>query len=262
MSFEEARDIILEEYRQEAQERQFIEKADRLVDLIYEDPTTLNSAAEILGLEVQEAGPFGRAGGDGIAANPRVVNAAFSDLVLQQGAVSDPVDLGENHIIMLRVKQYLPEDLLPLSEVRESVAASVRHERAMQKASDRANGLLQALEGGADIATAAEAAGLEVQSLEAVKRNSGALPADLMAQVFQLQPPQGDTRRTAVLSASDGYAVVWLEQVVDGEVSDADLESVNNYRARIANATANTETIGFLRMLRQQSEIEIFEDRL
>ena len=239
MSFEEARDIILEEYVKETQERKFIEQADRLVDLIYEDPTTLNSAAEVLGLQVQEAGPFGRAGGEGIAANPRVVAAAFSDLVLQQGAVSDPVDLGENHIVMLRVKQYLPEDLMPLSEVRDRVIASVRHERAMEKASARANGVM-----------------------EGVRRNSSELPSDLLTQVFRLGPPEGDAPRLAVLPLSDGYAVVQLEQVTDGDVAKLDLETVRNYRARIANAAANTETIGFIQMLRKQSEIEVFEDRL
>jgi len=262
MSFEEARGIVLDEYTKEMQERKFIEQADRLVDLIYEDPTTLNSAAEVLGLQVQEAGPFGRAGGEGIAANPRVVAAAFSDLVLQQGAVSDPVDLGDNHIVMLRLKQYLPEDLMPLSEVRDRVIASVRHERAMEKASGRANALLQQLQGGAEIAEAAATDQLEVRLMEGMRRTSSELPADLLTQVFKLAPPEGDTPRLAVLPLSNGYAVVQLQQVVDGDVSKLDLETVRNYRARIANASANTETIGFIQMLRKQSEIEVFEDRL
>jgi len=262
MSFEEAREIVLEEYRKEQQERRFIEQADRLVDLIYEDPTTLSSAAEVMGLEVQQAGPFGRDGGEGIASNQRVVDAAFSDLVLQQGAVSDPVDLGENHIVMLRVKEYLPEDLLPLSTVRDRVVASIRQERAMREASERANQILQQLQDGADMASVAESEGLELQDLEGVKRNARELPADLLVQVFQMQPPDGDTPRSAVLPMSDGYAVVQLEQVVDGDVSKIDVDQVRNYRTRIANATSNTETIGFLRMLRQQSEIEVFEDRL
>ncbi len=62
MTFTEAREILLDEYQAEADERRFLEQADRLVDIIYEDPTTLNAAAEDLGLEVQEDGPFGAAG--------------------------------------------------------------------------------------------------------------------------------------------------------------------------------------------------------
>ncbi len=262
MSFAEARDTLLTEYRTEQQERKFLEQADRLVDLIYEDPTTLNAAAEVLGLEVHEAGPFGRAGGDGIAGNPAVVNAAFSDLVLQQGGVSDPVDLGENHIVMLRIKQHMPEDMLPLAEVRDSVIASVRREHAMQQAAERADGILRQLEGGSDIAATAQAQSLEVLTLEAVRRDNKELPAELLAETFLLQAPENEAPRTAVVPMTNGYAVVQLEKVVDGVVPDDDPAKVQNYRRRIANASANSEALGFLRMLRKQSQIEVFEDRL
>ena len=262
MTFEEARDIVLEEYRSESRERKFIEQADRLVDLIYEDPTTLNSAAEVLGLGVQEAGPFSRAGGDGIAANPAVVNAAFSDLVLQQGAVSDPVNLGENHLVVIRLKQHLPETLLPLDEVRNDVIASVLHERAMQKASGQADEIFQQLQNGADMTATAQAHGLELQALESVQRDNTQLPSALITQVFQMPAPQGEAPRNAIVPLANGYAVVQLERVVDGDVSAIDLEKVKNYRRRIANATANAEALGFLRNLRQQSEIEVHEDRL
>ncbi len=262
MTFEEARDTILEEYRTDTQEKKFIEQADRLVDLIYEDPTTLNSAAEVLGLKVQEAGPFGRAGGEGIAANPAVVNAAFSDLVLRQGAVSDPVDLGENHIVVVRLKQHIPENVKPLAEVRDSVIESIRHERALQQASDRANEILKQLQDGQDMAATAAANALEPLAFEAVLRKDPQVPADLLAQVFKMQPPEADQPRTEIVPVDSGFAVVQLEQVTDGDVEKIDLEKVKNYRRRIANATGNAEALGFLRMLRQQAEIEVFEDRL
>ena len=40
------------------------------------------------------AAPTAKAAETGIAANPNVVSAAFSDLVLGQRSVSDPIDLG------------------------------------------------------------------------------------------------------------------------------------------------------------------------
>jgi len=262
MSFEEARDILVEEYNAENQERKFLEQADRLVDLIYEDPTTLNAAAEELDLEVQEAGPFGRSGGDGIAANADVVNAAFSDLVLAQGAVSDPVDLGENHIVMLRIKEHFPEALKPLSEVRDEVIASVERDKAMKAAAERAEGLLAQLEAGVDILTLAEDEAVELIEMDETLRTTPAVPADLRAQVFLMPAPEGDSPRLGVVALDNGYAVVQLTAVVDGEVSEDDLIRQENYRRRIANSTANSEALGFLRMLREQSEVEVYEDRL
>ena len=261
MTFEEARDTLLAEYRSEVQEKKYLEQADRLVDLIYEDPTTLSAAAETLGLEIHEAGPFGRAGGEGIAANQAVVNAAFSDLVLQQQSVSDPIDLGDNHMVMIKLKKHIPESVKPLDEVRDSVIASIERERAMKQASQRAQSLVDRFQDGADVAAIAKEQSLELVESETAQRDSKEIPDDLRSRIFKLRPPEDDKPRNEVVPLNDGYAAVQLSKVIDGDISEEDLEKVKNYRRRIANATANAEAVGFLRMLRSQSEIEVFEDK-
>ena len=46
-----------------------------------------------LNLPVQTLGPFARDAGDGIAATPAVQRAAFSDTLIQDGTVSDPIEI-------------------------------------------------------------------------------------------------------------------------------------------------------------------------
>ncbi len=262
MTFEEARETLLGEVLKETQERKYLELADRLVDLIYEDPTTLSSAAEQLGLKVQVAGPFGRAGGEGVAANPAVVAAAFSDLVLEQASVSDPVELGENHMVVVRLKEHKPEALLPLDEVRDTVIAGVQHDQAMQLAAERAEAIKVQVEGGADPLTLAEEGKVELIEADSVLRSGKDQPADLLAQVFRMARPSGDAPSIATVPLANGYAVVVLASVTDGKLKEDDLISQQNYKRRIANATANAEAFGFLRLLRKQSKIEVYEDRL
>lgn len=262
MTFTEARDILAAEYRAEADEVRFIEQADRLIDIIYEDPTTLSAAAEELGLEVQQAGPFGRLGGEGIAANPDVVSAAFSDLVLGQRSVSDPVDLGENHIVLVHLKEHLPEALMPLEDVRDRVVESIRRQRALDAALATAQELLAALQAGEDMQSLAEARELELVEAEAATRSSGELDATLREQLFLMEAPAEGGSVTQVLELDDGYAVVLLERVTDGTLGEEDALRKAGYQRRIANASASAESMGFLRMLRAQSTIEIYEDRL
>lgn len=262
MSFEEARETLQQEYIAEQQDRQFLEQADRLVDLIYEDPTTLTAAAEELGLEIKQLGPFGRGDGEGLAANTAVIDAAFSDLVLTQASVSDPVDIGENHMLMLKLKEYLPEAVKPFEQVRAEVLAAVQKDKAMQIASAQADALLARLQAGEEIAALAEETGIELLTAEDARRQGSPYPAELVTQVFRMLPPEADTRRFEVLPLADAYAVVSLSAVKDGELAEDDLIRQQNYRRRIANATANAEAFGFIRMLRSQSEIEVFEDRL
>lgn len=262
MSFEEARETLLQEYVTEQQDRQFLEQADRLVDIIYEDPTTLTSAAEALGLEIKQLGPFSRTDGEGLAANSAVVDTAFSDLVLTQASASDPVDIGENHMVVLKLKEYLPEAVKPFEEVREEVQATVKFDLAMRAAEQQAQALLVRLQAGEDLAALAEESGLELLHAEDARRMGSPYPAELVARVFRMSLPEEGASRQELLDLSDGYAVVDLLSVTDGELKDDDLIRQQNYRRRIANGTANAETYGFLRSLRSKSEIEIFEDKL
>jgi peptidyl-prolyl cis-trans isomerase D len=262
MSYTEAREILLTEYQAEADERRFLEQADRMIDIIYEDPTTLETAALDLGLEVQEAGPFGRAGGDGIGANPEVVKAAFSDIVLHQSAVSDPVDLGENHLAMILLKEHLPESVRPLEEVRDQVVAGIHAERAREAARARAEVLLAQVSADSDMAVLAEQNQLELLTSEAALRTSPEIQPDLREKVFLMDVPGESGPLIEVLELNDSFAVLRLENVTDGALSEEDALRGQSYNRRISNATASAETFAFIRMLRSQSTIEVFEDRL
>ena len=263
MTYTEARDTLLAEYKAEVDDRRFLEQADRMIDIIYEDPTTLSAAAEELGLEVGQAGPFGRAGGDfGVAANPDVVNAAFSDLVLAQSSVSDPIDLGINHIVMILLREHLPQALLPLEEVRVQVTQSVRNQRAMEAARIKAEELLLSLDAGTDISTLAGSSGLDLVEAQAALRTGTDVDARLLQKVFLLKKPDDSGPVTTVVELDDGYAVVQLNGVTDGELNPEDALREKAYGQRIATSAASSETMGFLRMLRAQSTIEVFEDRL
>jgi hypothetical protein len=77
-----------------------------------------------------------------------------------------------------------------------------------------------------------------------------------------MQRPEGEAPRIARVSLANGYAVLVLESVADGQLKEDDLIRRQQYRERIAGATASAEASGFLRQLRKQSEIEVFEDRL
>ena len=263
MTFEEARETLEAELIAERNERRFLDAADRLVDIIYEDPTTLEAAADELDLEIQVAGPFDRSGAEeGSAANPEFVEAAFSDLVLLQSSVSDPVDLGPNHLAVLKLREHVPEAPRPLQEVRDEIIAAIRQDEAMQAAQTRASALLERLQNGESLQALAEETGLELVESEGATRTASELSADLRTELFEMvAPAEGEVNRE-VLALAEGYAVVELREVKPGELSEEEEARRESYRQRLANVMASVESQGFLRMLREQSEIQVFEDRL
>lgn len=263
MSFEEARATLVREYEEESAGRAFLEQADRLVDLVYEDPTTLESAALVMELPIQVAGPFPRTGGEGIAANSDVVEAAYSDLVLLQGSVSDPVNLDENRLVMIRLREHLPVALKPLEEVRDQIVATLSENLARENAKAIATELADALQAGeSDLETLAADAGLEFGRHESVTRNAFQPDVTLVQEVFRLQAPEEGETVQAVLPTGSGFAVVELESVVPGVLEGGTLLAQQQYERVIANGFASQEGAAMMKQLRAAADIEIFEDRI
>jgi peptidyl-prolyl cis-trans isomerase D len=263
MSFEEARMTLVNEYQEDAAARAFLEQADRLVDLIYEDPTTLESAALVMELPVNVAGPFPRTGGEGIAAYPEVVEAAFSDLVLLQGSVSDPVNLDENSLVMVRLQQHLPVAVKPLEEVREEIIATLTDNLARDKANTRARELLAELQGGdSGLEAVAQEAGLEYSLHEGIKRNSFVPDQTLVQEIFRVNKPVDSEAVEAVLPTADGFAVVELMSVVPGELDESVMPARQQYERVLANTSASHETSALMKQLRAAADIEVYEDRI
>ena len=262
MSFEEARSTLVQEHQEEEAEREFIDKADRLIDLIYEDPTTLEAAAMDLGLDVQTAGPFSRTGGEGIAANNEVVNAAFSDLVLLQGSASDPIDLGDNHMVVLRLREHFPASLKPLAEVRDEVVAQLKQDAAREAARQVASSIQQAVLEGMSLDEAAAAQGLDMTDNPDINRRSFVPDRVLVQNVFGLPRPAEEGAGAELLETSSGFAVVELYAVTDGNLGDEPAGVGEQYRRQIANANASVEANGFMEQLRREARVEVFEERI
>jgi len=264
MSFDEARMQLVGEYEEEAAGRAFLEQADRLVDLIYEDPTTLESAAMVLELPVNTAGPFSRSGGEGVAANAEVIRTSFSDMVLLQGSVSDPVNLDENRLVMIRLSEHLPVALKPLDEVRDEIIATLSDKQARDSAEAQATELLAALQSGAgDFEALATEAGLEFTSHEAVKRVPSTSAVNLVQEVFRLQAPATESDPVqAVLPTVNGYAVVELSSVDNGVIDEGALFAKQQFERIVANGNASHEAFALMRQLRANADVTVYEERI
>jgi len=263
MTYEEAQPTLVREYEEENSARAFLEQADRLVDLIYEDPTTLESAALVLGLTVNNAGPFPRSGGAGIATNPEVIEAAFSDLVLLQGSVSDPVNLDENRLVMIKLKEHLPVALKSVEAVRDEIIATLSDNLARESAQAMANDLLASLQAGDnELEALATDTGLEYGHHDAVRRGSPTPDTKLVQEIFRLPIPAQGEAVDVVLETTSGFAVVQLESVVQGDLETGPAIAQQQYQRVIANGNASLETAALMAQLRNTADVEVFEDRI
>lgn len=106
-------------------EQRFVEVSKDLEDAAFES-SDLAQPAQELGLEVKTTEAFGRQGGaEGLTANRQVIQAAFSDEVLEDGSNSSVIELDPNTVVVVRVKEHNKPEQLPLEQVADSIRAQL-----------------------------------------------------------------------------------------------------------------------------------------
>ncbi|HLS83289.1 MAG TPA: peptidyl-prolyl cis-trans isomerase [Arenimonas sp.] len=260
--FEEVRAELEAEYRATERERRYSEIAGDLMDAIYRDPTALQPSAEQFGLEVRKTGLFSRAGGEDIAAHPEVVKAAFADSQRLERQVSDAIDLGDEHMLVLRVIEHVPEADLPFEEVQDRVRADHTADRLATAAKAQADALLERARAGEALDDLAAEVTRTVAELPGVNRQAP-LPPALIEVAFSLAPPEEGKPSVGIARISDDrYALIAVDQVTPGDPESIDEETRAMLREQLAQARGLTEQQEYLQALRRYYTVQVAEDRL
>tara|TARA_R110002020_G_scaffold18983_38_gene65862 strand:- start:1563 stop:3503 length:1941 start_codon:yes stop_codon:yes gene_type:complete len=261
-TFEEVRGEIEAEYLSTERDRIYSDLGNRLIERIYRDPTALAPAAEEVGLEVKRTALFARDAGEGIAAMPEVREAAFADAQRVDRQVSDAVEIGPSHLVVLHVVEVEPAALIPFEEVRDRVRNDLVADSLSKASEAQAEALLERARAGESFADLASEVGRTVAELPAVSRQSQ-LPPALLEEAFRLSEPTEDTPSVGMVRlGADRHALVRVIAVRDGEVGELDDATRDALRQQLAQARAVVEAEAYVRALRRQYTVTVAEDRL
>jgi len=262
--FADVRDDILAQFQNDAAEREYFELAEKLTNLAYEMPDSLSETADELGLELKQSPFFERHGGTGVFANPRIVAAAYSDDVLKQGFNSEPLDVDENHVLVLRLLEHQKADRRPLSEVTSQVKQSLIQEKAREAAKAAGEKALQQLEAGESTETVSKALSVEWKDADAVMRDTKDHDAQIIKQVFRLTHPSSpdSPRYSGVVLNSGDYAVIRLNKVVDGDPTTMDVAERETLKRRLAGEQGANAQLHLISRLKADAKVIVQNDDL
>ena len=220
-SYEEAKEEIRQAFLKSEAERLFYEYAERLNDLAYEDPDSLQPAAEALGMTTRTSDWLRRAGGADLFAAPKVVGAAFSDDVLKDGHNSEAIEIGPERMVVLRVTEHEEATIRAIEDVQAEIEEQLKAERAGEMAHKRGEELLGRLKQGESLQSLADAESLTVVTSGLVGRNDRTLPPVLLQHLFRMPRPAGDeSQYGGTVLANGDYAVIALDSIRDGTLGE------------------------------------------
>ena len=245
-AFEQRRDAIARDLQLSRSRAPFVAATEDLRDLSF-NAATLEGPAEKLNLQVQQSAWVGRSDQGSVVADPRVLNEAFSDEVLQDRNNSRVIELDESTFIVVRVNDYRPKQPFPLAEVREQIVSTLRLQQAQDLLAQRADDIIGQLAEGVSMEAIALERDLQWQVEIAAGRNQPAVNRQLLATVFQLPliKPDAEPARKILPLVTGDLLVVQLDKVTPGDINALSEQEVSILRSQLARSSAEQSLAAF-----------------
>jgi peptidyl-prolyl cis-trans isomerase D len=255
--FESVKNEVATAYQKAQAENAFFEAGEKLTELSYEHPDGLQTVAENLGVTVKKSALFTKDKGEGIAADEKIRNAAFSEEILQ-GNNSTPIEQGAERLVVVRLLEHKAASKLELKEVERDVLAVVAKEKAQQLTLQKTKQIQARLEGNETIQALAAENKLEVKSSKGLMRDKNKLPEALSNAIFKAAKPVGGKPSIFVAVLPTGeQIVVSLSKVTNGTMSEDDKKQMELAKKNIANALGQTEFNQVLNSLQAEADVTV-----
>ena len=239
---------IAAQIRQNLVNIQFYSIEKRVAEKAFEDPSSLNAAAEVGGVKVQETGYFSRHDIPAELNYPNVVSAVFDSDLSQGGSNSEPMNVGEQHSVVIRVLDHKPQSIKTLDEAKADITAHLKHQKAEAVVLAQAEQIVQSLSEG--------------KSVEGVK--FGAKQTWVFAEnkdpvlnntVFSMaKPEEGKTTYKAASNANGDVVIIALDKVIDGKLTE---QEQKQFAVQIEQLSQVSLQNSLLNALRAKAKIEI-----
>ncbi|WP_138725970.1 SurA N-terminal domain-containing protein [Pseudomonas lactis] len=253
-SFASLKDKLTRELKAQQVEQRFVEATKQLEDAAFE-ASDLAQPASDLKLTVHTSAPFGREGGEGVAANRAVVTAAFSPEVLDEGANSSAIELDPETIIVLRAKEHLKPAQLPLENVAAAIRTQMTKERASAAAKALADELIASLRDG-KTALDQPVDGQAWKVTEAATRGQESIDPAVLQALFRMPKPAAKDKPTfTTVTLRDGSLMIVRLNGVNEAAAPTDEEKAQ-YRRFLASRIGQQDFAAYRKQLETQADIK------
>ncbi|WP_223481165.1 MULTISPECIES: SurA N-terminal domain-containing protein [unclassified Pseudomonas] len=250
------KDKLTKELKTQQVEQRFVEATKQLEDSSFES-SDLAQPAQDLKLTVHTSKPFGREGGDGVAANRAVIAAAFSPEVLDEGANSTAIELDPETVIVLRAKEHLKPAQLPLESVSAAIRGQLAKEHASAAAKTKADELIAGLrEGKTPLDKAIDGQSWKVTA--AANRAQEGIDPTVLQALFRMPKPVAKDKPTfSSVTLADGSLVIVRLNGVNEAAAPTDEEKAQ-YRRFLASRIGQQDFAAYRKQLEAEADIKRF----
>lgn len=250
-------------YKRQQAEEQFVNMADELSTIAYDNPDSLQKANDKLKLPIHKTEVFTKAQGskEPLIQNPQVVTAAWSAQVKDNKNNSDLIKLDDENYVVVRVGEYHPSQQKTLADSQAKIKEILLTKIGEEKVKEEADKVIAELEK-ADankIAKVMSDHDLRWEEKQNVQRNTKeAIDPAIISKIFTLPRPNDKEAMIKTVHLANGdYAIVWLTEVRDGEPSSLSATDREAYQAQLSKHMGELEFAMYASYLYKEAKIDI-----
>jgi len=260
-SFASAKAEVEKLFRKQLGEELFYEQAEQLADLSYENPDNLDVAAEELSLEIKTSQEFVREGNTtGIAKDQKVATVAFSEDVLVNDLNSAVIEVTKSHLIVLHKNKHIEASQLAFDSVAPAITEQLRFEHARDQAAEQGVAILAKLKSGEDAQNLFGEK--EWNSVQTLGRMNDDVSEQVLRRAFSIAKPSSEAQYLGFTATNGNYVVIEVSAVTEGKASDASTEDLDGLRSHLSRTYADSELQAFIKSIRDEADIELFDKYL
>jgi peptidyl-prolyl cis-trans isomerase D len=174
------------------------------------------------------------------------------------GRNSDPIELGNEKAVVLRVKEHQPASDKPLSEVKEAILAKLRNDDARKETGKQVEALLKQVREGKPLADAAKSMNLAVTKPPVLRRTEATLPQPLVSAVFKAPRSADGKSVPGSAELENGDQIVFgVLAVKDGTPAAVDAKEQESAREFLAKTEGQREFSSFVARLREIADVKV-----
>ncbi|MGE0114047.1 MAG: SurA N-terminal domain-containing protein [Steroidobacteraceae bacterium] len=227
--FEQVRAEVEADYKADRARSLFYDRTQKLADAAFAKLTELDSVAKDFATTVKTISGFTRNGGGEFGADPQVIEAAFSEPVLEKGENSPLVTLGEDRALVLRVVDHKLPQQKPVDQVRNDILVTLTEQATKAAAEKQVKESIAQLKAGALPWSAMNKTLLASPAGKKwLGRNAAGVPQPVLNAAFVVPKSDVATDKPAYASAAltnGDYAAIAISGVQSGTAT-ADASAV------------------------------------
>ncbi|MBA3536236.1 MAG: SurA N-terminal domain-containing protein [Tatlockia sp.] len=245
---------IKEQLVTELSQAQYAQALEQLGDLSYQSPDSLSPVADALKLPIDQSELFSREGGNTeLTKNKQVVNAAFSHDVLELGNNSEPIQLDNDSVLVLRVDKHIPAAEKSLAEVKDYISKKLAMLDAEKQAKLLGAELLAKKEDKGQQEKLMQENQLQWRQVEKATRDSDKTDASINDLAFSLARTNSYDGRNL---AKGDYVIVRLNKINDGDLKALDKEQQASLEQQIESSYGVMDYDLYINNLISKAKIE------